>query len=93
MFTTKARRARRKDNSPRSHALRGNAVSARCAASHDQHLAYTGRSAWERGVKLFIRTKTRSLFLRVLRVFVVNIIFLARFIWIYLIINEKTLDG
>ena len=31
--------------SPRSRALRGNAVSARCAASHKQRLAYTGRSA------------------------------------------------
>jgi hypothetical protein len=29
----------------RSHGLRGNAVKARCAANHDQRLAYTGRSA------------------------------------------------
>jgi len=55
------------------------------------HLVPT-RCVGTRG-KAFIRTKTRSLFLRVLRVFVVNIIFLARFIWIYLIINEKTLDA
>ena len=39
---------RRWDCCSRSHALRGNAVKARCAASHDQRLAYTGRSAWER---------------------------------------------
>jgi len=44
----------------RSHALRGNAVKARCAASHAQCLVYTGRgasctafprSAWELGVE------------------------------------------
>lgn len=34
----------------RSHALSGNAVKARCAANHSRRLAYTGRSAWERGV-------------------------------------------
>ncbi|TRX01602.1 hypothetical protein EKO24_003485 [Candidatus Methylobacter oryzae] len=50
--------APRTDFHSRSHRLRGNAVKARCAASHGQSFEYTGRSAsgtafprgaWERG--------------------------------------------
>lgn len=42
-------------------------------------------------LKAFIQPQRHEVYFFVF--FVVKIIFLARFIWIYLIINEKTLDA